>query len=116
LLSTFHILFAVVDQMARIFSLILVWALLLRTAVAHEVRHITFPSGLLGTWAEKAELCAAKGKSNILIEPAKYGDISGSCKVQWRRQTRAVRIMPYTRSAQAHGENTTCEYSHPTSR
>ena len=74
--------------MARIISsLILVWALLLRSSVAHEVRHSTFPSGLVGTWAENAELCTAKDKSNILIEPANYDDASGSCKVYWIVET-----------------------------
>jgi len=74
--------------MTRIISsLILVWALLLRSAVAHEVRPITFPNALLGTWAENAELCAAQDKSNILIEPARYGDANGSCTVQWIVET-----------------------------
>ena len=87
--------------MTRIISsLILVWALFLRSAVAHEVRHITFPSGLLGTWAENAELCTAKDKSNILIEPAKYGDASGSCKVYWIVETPGSRGANYAVHAQ----------------
>jgi len=74
--------------MTRIISsLILVWALFSRSAVAHEVRHSTIPTGLLGAWAENAELCAAKDKSIILIEPATYGDASGSCKVYWIVET-----------------------------
>ena len=87
--------------MARIISsLILVWALLLRSAVAHEVRHSTFPSGLVGTWAENAELCTAKDKSNILIEPANYGDASGSCKVYWIVETPGSQGTNYAAHAQ----------------
>jgi hypothetical protein len=29
---------------------------------------------MLGTWAETAEQCAAKDKTNIVIEPTKYRD------------------------------------------
>jgi hypothetical protein len=87
--------------MARIISsLILVWALLLRSAVAHEVRHSTFPGGLVGTWAENAELCTAKDKSNILIEPANYGDASGSCKVYWVVETPGSQGTNYAAHAQ----------------
>jgi hypothetical protein len=52
--------------------------------VAHagdESRLSTFPNLLLGTWAETAQQCAAKDKSNVVIEPAKYGDGDGSCAV-----------------------------------
>ncbi len=48
---------------------------------ADENRLSTFPNDVLGTWAETAQQCAAKDKSNIVIEPAKYGDGSGSCAV-----------------------------------
>jgi hypothetical protein len=36
---------------------------------------------VLGTWAEIAQQCAAKDKSNVVIEPTKYGDGEGSCAV-----------------------------------
>jgi hypothetical protein len=36
---------------------------------------------VLGTWAETLQQCAAKDKSNVVIEPAKYGDGDGSCAV-----------------------------------
>jgi len=62
-------------------------ALLSQSAGADSIRHTTFPSALLGTWAETAEQCAANDKSNILIEPAKYGDASGSCDVRWIVET-----------------------------
>ena len=38
---------------------------------------------MLGTWAETAEQCAGKDKTNIVIEPAKYRDGGGDCAVQW---------------------------------
>jgi hypothetical protein len=57
--------------------------LLSRTAVADEPRRNAFPSVLLGRWAETAEQCTAKDKSNILIEDTKYGDAHGSCDVRW---------------------------------
>src|SRR5262249_28140013 len=38
---------------------------------------------MLGTWAETAEQCAAKDKTNIVIEPTKYRDGGGDCAVRW---------------------------------
>jgi len=62
-------------------------ALLTQSAGADAVRPVTFPAVLLGTWAETAQQCADKDKSNILIEPAKYGDANGSCAVRWIVET-----------------------------
>ncbi len=75
--------------MIRIASLIAAAAALLlpQAAGADAVRHTTFPAELLGTWAETAQQCADKDKSNILIEPAKYGDASGTCAVRWIVET-----------------------------
>jgi hypothetical protein len=64
-------------------------ALLLQTAVADVVRRTAFPETLLGMWGRTAEDCAAKDKSNVLIETAKYGDASGSCAVRWIVETPA---------------------------
>jgi hypothetical protein len=64
-------------------------ALLLQSAVADIVRRTAFPETLLGTWGRTAEDCAAKDKSNILIEAAKYGDANGSCAVRWIVETPA---------------------------
>jgi hypothetical protein len=50
---------------------------------ADEIRLSTFPNVMLGTWAETAQQCAAKDKSNVVIEPARYGDGDGSCAVSW---------------------------------
>jgi hypothetical protein len=66
-----------------------VLALLSRAAVGDEVRHTTFESALIGTWAQTDEQCTAKDKSNIHIESAKYGDGAGSCDVQWIVETAA---------------------------
>lgn len=46
-----------------------------------------FPNIMLGTWAETAQQCTAKDKSNVVIEPAKYGDGHGSCEVRWIDQS-----------------------------
>ena len=54
---------------------------------ADEIRHTTFPNALLGTWAETAQQCAAKDKSNIVIEAATYGDADGRCAVRWIVET-----------------------------
>jgi len=66
--------------------IVLLW-LFIQPAHADEIRHLTFPNVMLGTWAETAERCAAKDKSNVVIEPAKYGDDAGSCTVRWIVQT-----------------------------
>jgi hypothetical protein len=56
-------------------------------ATADEIRRANLPAALIGTWAEKSEQCASKDKSNVVIEPVKYGDSSGSCAVRWVVQT-----------------------------
>jgi hypothetical protein len=61
--------------------------LLAQGVLGHEVRHTTFPTVLIGSWAETAEHCATKDKSNISIESAKYGDASGTCAVLWIVET-----------------------------
>jgi hypothetical protein len=69
--------------------------LLMPAANADIVRHITFPAVLLGTWAENADQCATKDKSNVLIESANYGDGSGSCVVRWVVETAGSRGTNY---------------------
>lgn len=74
--------------MIRFASLIaLISALLAQDASADAIRHTSFPGALLGKWGETAEQCAEKNKSNIVIEPAKYGDAVGSCEVRWIIET-----------------------------
>ena len=58
-----------------------------RVVTADEIRRANLPAALIGTWAEKSEQCASKDKSNVVIEPVKYGDGSGSCAVRWVVQT-----------------------------
>lgn len=67
----------------RIAGLIILWGLLVPVAHADEIRQLSFPNVMLGTWAETTEQCTAKDKSNVRIEPAKYGDGAGSCAVRW---------------------------------
>jgi hypothetical protein len=81
----------------RIASLIMLSVLFVQVAhAADEIRLSTFPNVLLGTWAETAEQCATKDKSNVVIEPAKYGDADGSCAVSWIDQTEGSRGINYT--------------------
>jgi hypothetical protein len=81
--------------MIRAVSLIVLSGLFVQSAHADEIRHLTFPNVLLGTWAETAERCAAKDKSNVVIGPAKYGDGAGSCAVRWIVQTSGSRGINY---------------------
>ena len=60
-----------------------IMALLSRTALGDEVRHLAFPGAMIGTWGETAEKCQAKDGSNVVIEAGKYGDAMGSCEVRW---------------------------------
>ena len=54
--------------------------LLVQVAHADEIRHVTFPNVMLGTWAETEEQCTAKDKTNIVIQPIKYRDGGGDCE------------------------------------
>lgn len=72
--------------MLRISTVVLVSALC-GSGAAADVRHTSFPSALLGTWAETAEQCAANDKSNVSIAPTTYGDAQGSCTVRWIVET-----------------------------
>jgi len=76
-------------------SVLLMSVLITATARADIVRHITFPAALLGTWAEDAQQCGTKDKSNVLIESANYGDGSGSCVVRWIVETAGSRGTNY---------------------
>jgi hypothetical protein len=71
----------------RTASLIMLSGLFVQVAHADEIRHATVPNAMLGTWAETAEKCAAKDKTNILIEPTKYRDGGGDCEVRWIIET-----------------------------
>jgi hypothetical protein len=71
----------------RTASLIMLSGLFVQVAHADEIRRHTFPNVMLGTWAETAEQCAAKDKTNIVIEPTKYRDGGGDCAVRWIVET-----------------------------
>jgi hypothetical protein len=67
----------------RIAALIMLCGLFAQAVHADDVRHLSFPTVMLGTWAETLEQCAAKDKSNVVIEATKYGDGAGNCAVRW---------------------------------
>src|SRR5579863_4932354 len=69
--------------------------MLSRSAAGDEIRHTTFSSAMIGMWAQTAEQCTAKDKSNILIEASKYGDASGSCAVRWIVETAGSQGLNY---------------------
>ncbi len=76
-------------------SLIVLAGLLVQAAHADQIRQLTFPNVMLGTWAETAEQCDAKDKNNVVIGPAKYGDGAGSCAVRWIVETAGSRGTNY---------------------
>jgi hypothetical protein len=71
----------------RAASLIMLSGLFILVAHADEIRLTAFPNVMLGTWAETPEQCAAKDKTNIVIEPTKYRDGGGDCAVRWIVET-----------------------------
>jgi hypothetical protein len=79
-------------------------ALLAQRAAADEVRHTTFPSALVGTWAPSAELCAAKDKSNITVAADGYSTADGKCSVRWIVETAGSRGPNYAVHAQCEGD------------
>ena len=80
----------------RTASLIMLSGLFVQVAhAADAIRLSTFPNVMLGTWAETAQQCTAKDKSNVVIEPAKYGDGHGSCEVRWIDQSEGSRGINY---------------------
>jgi hypothetical protein len=79
-------------------------ALLSQRAVADEIRHLTFPSVLLGRWAPSAELCAAKDKSNITIAADGYSTADGKCSVRWIVETAGSRGPNYAVHAQCEAD------------
>jgi hypothetical protein len=81
----------------RTASLIMLSGLFVQVAHAaeDEIRHSTFSNVILGTWAETAQQCAAKDKSNVVIEPTTYGDGDGSCAVSSIIETEGSRGINY---------------------
>jgi len=56
-------------------------ALAIAAARGDEVHHSTFAASVVGSWALKAENCAAADKSNIAIAPEKFTAADGTCTV-----------------------------------
>jgi hypothetical protein len=55
--------------------------LAIAAARGDEVHHSTFAASVVGTWALKAENCAASDKSNVVIAADKFTDANGTCTV-----------------------------------
>lgn len=89
------IVMSVALMAVTLMAVTLMAVVLMAAAHADIVRHITFPTALLGTWAENPEQCATKDKSNVVIESANYGDGSGSCAVRWIVETAGSRGANY---------------------
>src|ERR1700675_4016103 len=66
-----------------VFAILAAAALLPQRASADDVRHLRFPSVLVGTWAPSAELCAAKDKSIVAITADGYSTAAAKCSVRW---------------------------------
>jgi hypothetical protein len=73
-------------------------------AGADEIRHMAFPSVLVGRWAPSAELCAAKDKSNVTIAADGYSTADGKCSVRWIVETAGSLGPNYAVHAQCEGD------------
>ena len=80
----------------RIANVMVLSGLFIQAAyAADDIRLSSFPNDVLGTWAETTQQCAAKDKSNVVIEATKYGDGDGSCAVNWINQSEGSRGINY---------------------
>lgn len=57
-------------------------ALTIQAASGDEVHHNSFAAALVGTWAQRAELCASDDKSNVTIAETSFTDAGGKCTVE----------------------------------
>lgn len=57
-------------------------ALTIQAASGDEVRHNSFAAALVGTWAQRAELCATNDTSNVIIAETSFADADGKCTVE----------------------------------
>ena len=69
-----------------IFAVLLV-ALLGSPALAGDVRHLTIPKAVRGTWASKPDLCAAKDDSLIYIKEGGATGPEANCSVEYVVET-----------------------------
>jgi len=67
----------------RIAILLAIFPILASQAANADVRHRSFPNAVQGTWASKAELCQADGKSNIVITESSVVGPNNSCAVEY---------------------------------
>jgi|SRR6516162_1458830 hypothetical protein len=57
-------------------------ALAVAAAYADEVHHNAFADAVVGSWAQRAELCGTADKSNITIAAKEYSSADGKCTVE----------------------------------
>src|ERR1700720_2863644 len=86
----------------RTASLIMLPGLFVQVAHADEIRHATFPDVMLGTWAETAEQCAAKDKTNIVIQSIATAAAIARYAGSLRRRDRTASITQCIAFAPAH--------------
>jgi hypothetical protein len=66
---------------------VLLVALLWSPAIAGDVRHLTIPKAVWGTWAPKPDLCAAKDNSLIYIKEGGATGPEANCAVEYVVET-----------------------------
>jgi hypothetical protein len=68
--------------MLRLVALTLVAsAAILQVARGDEVHHNSFAAALVGSWAQRAELCTTDDKTNVTIAETSFTDLDGKCTV-----------------------------------
>jgi hypothetical protein len=69
--------------MLRRFTIILAVSILpIQMASGDEVHHNSFATALVGSWAQRAELCTADDKTNVTIAETSFTDADGKCTVE----------------------------------
>jgi hypothetical protein len=55
---------------------------MIQAANADEVHHNAFADAVVGSWAQRAELCGTTDKSNVTIATKTFTDADGNCSVE----------------------------------
>jgi hypothetical protein len=55
---------------------------MIQAASADEVHHTSFADAVVGTWAQRPELCGTTDKSNITIAAKEYSTADDKCSVE----------------------------------
>jgi hypothetical protein len=55
---------------------------MIQAAVGDEVHHNAFVDAVVGSWAQRAELCGTNDKSNVSIAAKTFTDADGDCSVE----------------------------------